>query len=87
MLIIHRSKGLILLAAGCLAAILGAGCAARVRYYDDYHRDYHRWNSHEDYEYRIYLNERHEGYRNFRDLDRDRQNDYWRWRHDHPDHH
>jgi hypothetical protein len=84
---IYRFMGLFLLAAACAAPLVNTGCAARVRYYDDYHHDYHRWNNHEDVEYRIYLNGRHEDYREFRTLDRDRQNDYWKWRHDHPDHH
>ncbi len=56
------------------------------RYYDRYHHDYHTWNEGEDHSYRIYLGERHRDYREFRLISRQRQNDYWRWRHHHPDH-
>jgi hypothetical protein len=74
----------------CLGATLAittasAGCAGRVRIYDSYHTDYHRWDHHEDVAYRRYLGERHEEYRDFSKLDGDRQKDYWDWRHSHPD--
>ena len=70
----------------CLSTTLvitaaGAGCAGRVRVYDEYHSDWHRWDHNEDREYRRYLSERHEGYRNYSKLDRDEQKNYWDWRH------
>ncbi len=74
----------LLLATGGLAALVSSGCAARVRYYDDYHHDYHHWNHDEDAHFRLYLNEHHENYRAFGTLARDQQTDYWKWRHDHP---
>ena len=58
-----------------------------MRVYDEYHSDYHRWDHHEDLEYRNYWNERHEPYRDFNKLDKDDQKNYWNWRHDHPDKH
>ena len=63
------------------------GCAARVRYYDQYHSDYHDWNHNEDRAYRQYLSGRHEQYRDYDKLNADQQRDYWNWRHDHPDNH
>ena len=64
-------------------ALVGSGCTARVRVYDEPHRDYHRWNGEEERMYRQYLTERHRTYIEFRVLDRGDQDDYWRWRHDH----
>ena len=70
-----------------LTAVLAgaAGCTARIRVYDAPHGDYHRWNSREDRAYRAYLAERHREYREFRTLNRAEQEEYWQWRHDHPD--
>ena len=62
-----------------------AACAARVRVYDGPHRDYHRWDRHEEASFRVYLNERHMPYHDFQRLNANEQNDYWNWRHDHPD--
>jgi hypothetical protein len=56
------------------------------RYYDRNHHDYHQWNDREDRSYRIYLGERHRDYREFRLTNRRQQDDYWKWRHQHPDH-
>ena len=55
------------------------------RYYDRKGHDYHAWNDHEDKAYRVYLNEQHREYRDFDRAGRARQDDYFRWRHDHPD--
>jgi hypothetical protein len=79
--------GPLVLGAAMLAPLLTSGCAARVRYYDDYHSDYHRWDGGEDRAYRVWLSERHYEYRDFKRLNRDEQRDYWRWRHDHADRH
>ena len=74
----------------CLATVLvitaaSAGCAGRVRIYDDDHRDWHQWNRDEDVQYRRYLGERHEDYREYSKLKPDEQKDYWNWRHGHSD--
>lgn len=61
----------------------GAGCAARVRVYDEPHHDYHRWNHQEEVSFRLYLGERHMDYRDFNRLSPREQEDYWTWRHDH----
>ena len=62
-----------------------AACVARVRLYDEPGRDYHRWNSREDRAYREFLREMRREYREFRRLSRSDQEEYWRWRHNHPD--
>ena len=55
------------------------------RYYDRDGRDYHTWNDHEDRAYRVYLGEQHREYRDFRKERAIQQNEYFRWRHEHPD--
>jgi hypothetical protein len=56
------------------------------RYYDKEHRDYHTWDDHEDRAYRVYLGEQHREYREFRVVRPVHQREYYRWRHEHPDH-
>jgi hypothetical protein len=84
---INRCLGPLALGVAMLAPVLTNGCAARVRYYDDYYHDYHHWDDREDHEYRVWLGERHYEYRDFNRLDRDQQRDYWKWRHEHHDNH
>ena len=54
------------------------------RYYDRDRRDYHVYDQHEDHAYRSYLQERHYGYVSLARQRRERQREYWRWRHLHP---
>ena len=61
------------------------GCAAGIRVYDEPHRDYHRWNRPEERAYRVYLTEQHREYRKFGRLERRDQDEYWAWRHNHPE--
>ncbi|HWW84289.1 MAG TPA: hypothetical protein VNZ26_11835 [Vicinamibacterales bacterium] len=80
------------LSALILAATLGvpavpavAHASTRVgvefRVYDRRHHDYHRWNNTEQRAYRQYLSERRYQYHAYSRLRRERQDDYWRWRH------
>ena len=62
-----------------------AACTGRVRIYDEPRHDYHRWNGGEERAYRAWLAERHREYREFRLIDRHDQEEYWEWRHSHPD--
>ena len=55
------------------------------RYEDKAHNDAHEWNEHEDQAYRRYLQERHEKYHDFAKAKRREQEEYWNWRHAHPD--
>jgi hypothetical protein len=59
------------------------------RYYDREHRDYHNWDAHESAAYRNWLMEerREQKYRDYARLRREQQEEYWRWRHAHPDWH
>ena len=82
----RRCIGSLLVVGALMGTVAGAvGCTGRVRIYDQPYRDYHRWDSREDRAYRAYLGEQHRGYREFRTLDSRDQEQYWRWRHAHPD--
>jgi hypothetical protein len=54
------------------------------RVYDRSHRDYHVWNAAEEQAYRRWLVERRLKSREWRQMNRKHQAEYWRWRHDHP---
>jgi len=54
------------------------------RYYDRDGHDYHVYNRQEDRAYRNYLREQHYEYRSLGRQRRERQIEYWRWRHLHP---
>lgn len=56
------------------------------RYYDRDARDYHQWDDHEDRAYRLYLQEQHRDYREFNRVPYGQQRQYFRWRHEHPNH-
>lgn len=57
------------------------------RVYDRSHKDYHQWDDNEDRAYRRYLGEQHQDYRDYSKLKHNEQNQYWTWRHGHPDSH
>ena len=56
------------------------------RYYHRDGKDYHVWNNQEDRAYRVYLTEHHREYRAFPRVKVVQQREYFRWRHEHPDH-
>jgi hypothetical protein len=58
---------------------------AEHRVYDRSHRDYHVWDAAEDHAYRGWLETKHFTYRQLTKLKRAQRDEYWRWRHDHPD--
>lgn len=55
------------------------------RYEDKRHNDSHEWNSNEDQAYRRYLKENHKRDKEFAKARRKDQDNYWNWRHSHPD--
>ena len=80
--------GKLLLGASMLLPLIGAGCAARTRYYgggyyDSGYRDYHHWDRGDDRYYRDYCQRRYGHYRDWSSLSNRDRDDYWRWRHDH----
>ena len=80
----RRTIGSLLLI-GSLVGSAGCFVSARARIYDEPHGDYHRWDAREDRAYRQYLAEQRREYRAFKTLDRREQDEYWQWRHGHPD--
>jgi hypothetical protein len=74
----------LLLAAALISPVIVSGCAARVRYYDAPHSDYHRWGPAERDPYMRWENDRHRSHRDYRRLKQDERQDYWNWRHEHP---
>jgi hypothetical protein len=76
--------GLLLGAALIVPVAVKAGEDNR-RYYDRDGRDYHQWNSQEDHAYRVYLGEQHQPYVEFRKVKPVHQQEYFKWRHGHPD--
>ena len=76
-----------------LSAALIAPIAARAddrdhqdkRYYDREGHDYHQWNANEDRAYRAYLQEQHHKYQDFNRVNHGQQQQYFKWRHQHPD--
>jgi len=55
------------------------------RYRDAKHNDEHEWNSREDRAYREWVKENHRKYQDFNRINERDQEQYWNWRHDHPD--
>jgi hypothetical protein len=57
------------------------------RYYDRDRHDWHEWNENENRAYRHWLMEerRERQYRDYARLKAERQREYWRWRHEHPE--
>jgi hypothetical protein len=89
---INAYIGSLLLAAAIVAPVLVVTEAkaqegsVQIRVYDRHHRDYHNWDDREDRAYRGYLGEQHREYREYDRQKRRDQDNYWKWRHHHPDH-
>jgi hypothetical protein len=83
----------IILAGAVLAPTVGQAAVstpvgqvhAEVRIFDRAHKDNHVWDDREDRAYRRYMEEHHRKYVSVQRLSRARQNQYWNWRHQHPD--
>jgi hypothetical protein len=76
----------LLLATGLLAApLVMADDHDTHRYYDKNHKDYHQWNDNEEHSYGLFLNENHIQVHAFRKAKPAEQQQYWQWRHEHPD--
>jgi len=58
----------------------------QIRVYDSHHKDYHNWDDHENRAWGVYLTNNHKKQREFKKASKREQNNYWNWRHSHPDH-
>jgi hypothetical protein len=54
-------------------------------YHDQKHNDDHKWDSHEDKAYRIYVKQNHRHYQSFERIKEEDRQSYWAWRHEHSD--
>jgi type III secretory pathway component EscR len=70
---------------GPVVARAADGKTNEKRYYDQKGKDYHTWNDNEDRAYRAYVTEQHQTYRSFNTVKRPQQQQYFLWRHQHPD--
>jgi hypothetical protein len=82
----HRFLILSAFFVGAALLVPTATNAADRRYYDRDRRDYHTWDNQEDRAYRVYLEEQHRTYLQFQRNKATQQREYFKWRHDHPDH-
>ena len=87
----HRVMNSLLLAAALVTPVAISAAPApqrvgvQVRVYDHNHKDYHNWDDCEESSYRRYLVEQHHSYREYAKQRRRTQDQYWNWRHRHPD--
>ena len=72
--------------ASMMAAPVPQDASVQVRVYDSGHKDYHNWDDREDRAYRGYLTDQHMTYRAYNKQHHKTQQQYWNWRHEHPDH-
>ena len=63
------------------------GEGAAHRYYDEDRKDYHNWDADEDRAWKKYEKEQRKKEHDFSKADKKEQQEYWHWRHDHPDDH
>jgi hypothetical protein len=56
-----------------------------VRVYDRNHKDYHNWDDREERSYQTFRVEHPKYHVQYRKSRRSQQNEYWTWRHAHPD--
>ncbi len=56
-------------------------------YYDSKHRDWHKWDDQENQAYAHYAEEHHQQNHDFSSASEREQQQYWNWKHKHPDSH
>jgi hypothetical protein len=81
----NRYAAALLLAVGLTAPLVIADDQQGKRYYDKSHKDYHQWNENETKTYNLFLNEKHIQVHVFNKAKPSEQQQYWQWRHEHPD--
>jgi hypothetical protein len=78
----------------CLTAALGAPAVIIAAapapqedrgIYDRQHKDYHHWDDHEKDAWGRFLAEKHRKDHDFTSAKKHEQQEYWAWRHNHPD--
>jgi ribulose kinase len=88
----HRFLQVALLGTALMAAVATVPTALKAdddhptRYHDRERNDDHEWNSREDRAYQKWLEGKHHAKHDFAKLKAKEQREYWKWRHEHPDH-
>jgi hypothetical protein len=59
--------------------------SVKVRIYDKDHKDYHNWDENENRAWQRFLAEKHRKDHEFSKAEEKEQQEYWNWRHSHPD--
>ncbi len=59
--------------------------AVQVRVYDEKHKDYHNWDTHEDAAWVRFQDEKKWKHHDWAKANKKEQQQYWEWRHSHPD--
>jgi hypothetical protein len=75
----------LLLALSLSAPVAAVAQEHNQRYYDKQHKDYHEWNANEEKNFNVYLGEKHIKVHTWTKAKPRERQDYWNWRHDHPD--
>ena len=57
----------------------------QVRVFDRTHKDYHNWDDRENHAWAVYLTNNHRPQHEYARSSRREQDQYWNWRHSHPD--
>jgi hypothetical protein len=70
-----------------IAAPIPQDASVQVKIYDKQHNDYHNWDDNEDHAWHQFLNENHRKDHDFKKANKKEQEEYWNWRHAHPDGH
>jgi hypothetical protein len=71
--------------ASVMAAPVPQEAGVQVRVYDRDHKDYHYWNEHESHAWGVFLTDNHRHAHEYSKANRKEQEQYWNWRHSHPD--
>jgi len=61
------------------------GATVQIRVYDRNHKDYHNWDDRENHAWGVYLTTNHRPQHEYAKSNKREQDQYWNWRHSHPD--
>ena len=67
------------------AAATPGEAGVTIRVYDSHHKDYHNWDDRENHAWGVYLSNNHRSYHEYKRAKRREREEYWEWRHQHPD--
>lgn len=77
--------GALVVPMAAVAAPIAQDASVQVRVYDEKHKDYHNWDDHENAAWVRFQEEKHWKAEEWQKADKKHQQEYWNWRHSHPD--